>query len=77
WTALFSISILLFLFRNVYVPLFGKQRLKVATVSRESHDTKDHWETRAGTSYLLTSNFSLLGQWHSEFGCGSGLRWQF
>ncbi|MDA3878408.1 MAG: FAD-binding oxidoreductase, partial [Halothiobacillus sp.] len=39
WTALFSISILLFLFRNVYVPLFGKQRLKVATVSRESHDT--------------------------------------
>jgi len=34
-------------------------------------------EIRAGASYLLTRNFSLIGQWHSQFGWGGGLRWQF
>lgn len=45
--------------------------------SEAEYDTKEHWEIRAGTSYLLTRNFSLLGQWHSRFGWGGGLRWQF
>ncbi|MDA3797925.1 MAG: ferredoxin reductase family protein [Kiritimatiellae bacterium] len=39
WIALFTIGILIFLFRNVYVPLFGRQRVQVSSVSRESHDT--------------------------------------
>jgi len=41
------------------------------------YDTKEHWEIRAGASYLLTKHFSLIGQWHSQFGWGGGLRWQF
>lgn len=39
--------------------------------------TEEKWETRAESSYLLSKHFSLVGQWHSEFGWGGGLRWQF
>lgn len=39
WIALFTVAALLFLFRNVYVPFFGRQRLRVTSVNRESHDT--------------------------------------
>ena len=45
--------------------------------SEAEYDTKDHWEIRASTSYLLTKHFSLIGQWHSQFGWGGGLRWLF
>jgi len=41
------------------------------------YDTQEHWETRAGTSYLLTKHVALIGQWHSEFRWGGGLRLQF
>ena len=50
---------------------------RLAVFSEAEYDTKEHWEIRAGTSYLLTRNFSLIGQWHSRFGWGGGLRWQF
>lgn len=50
---------------------------RLAVSYEAEYDTKAHWESRAGTSYLLTRNLSLLGQWHSRFGWGGGLRWQF
>jgi FtsP/CotA-like multicopper oxidase with cupredoxin domain len=50
---------------------------RLAVFSEAEYDTKDRWEIRAGTSYLLTKHFSLIGQWHSQFGWGGGLRWQF
>ncbi len=50
---------------------------RLAVFSEAEYDTREHWEIRAGTSYLLTKHFSLIGQWHSQFGWGGGLRWQF
>ena len=41
------------------------------------YDTKEKWSTQAGASHLLTKHPSLLGQWHSDFGWGGGLRWEF
>lgn len=39
WVALFAAATVLFLFRNVYVPLLGRTNYRVAAVNRESHDT--------------------------------------
>ena len=50
---------------------------RLAVSYETEYDTKEHWETRAGASCLLTKNVSLLGQWHSRFGWGGGLRWRF
>lgn len=50
---------------------------RLAIFSEAEYDTKEEWEFRAGTSYQLTKHFALIGQWHSEFGWGGGLRWQF
>jgi len=50
---------------------------RLALYSEADYDTKDRWEIRAGTSFILTSHISLIGQWHSTFGWGGGLRWQF
>ncbi|MFO7686455.1 MAG: hypothetical protein R6V60_10185, partial [Desulfobacterales bacterium] len=50
---------------------------RLAVFSEAEYDTKEHWEIRAGTSYMMTKHFSLIGQWHSRFGWGGGLRWQF
>ena len=50
---------------------------RLAVFSEAEYDTQDHWEVGAGTSYLLTKNLSLIGQWHSQFGWGGGLRWRF
>jgi hypothetical protein len=50
---------------------------RLTVFSEAEYDTKEHWEIRAGTSYTMTKHFSLIGQWHSRFGWGGGLRWQF
>ncbi len=50
---------------------------RLALFSEAEYDTKDHWETRAGASYQIKKHLSVVGQWHSEFGWGGGLRWQF
>ncbi len=50
---------------------------RLAVSYEAEYDTKAHWETRADINYLLTRNLSLLGQWHSQFGWGGGLGWQF
>ncbi|MBC7962624.1 MAG: multicopper oxidase domain-containing protein [Steroidobacteraceae bacterium] len=50
---------------------------RLAVFSEAEYDTREKWEIRAGASYLLTKQISLLGLWHSTFGWGGGLRWQF
>lgn len=50
---------------------------RIAIFPEAEYDTGEEWEVRVGTSYMLTKNFSLLGQWHSRFGWGGGLRWLF
>lgn len=50
---------------------------RIALSYEAEYDTKEHWETRANASYILSKHVSLLGQWHSEFGWGGGLRWEF
>jgi len=50
---------------------------RLSVYSEAEYDRREHWEIRAGTSYLLNKNFSLIGQWHSEFGWGGGLRVRF
>ena len=50
---------------------------RLAVFSEAEYDTKEHLDIRAGTSYMLTKHFSLIGQWHSDFGWGGGLRWRF
>lgn len=50
---------------------------RITIFTEAEYDTGEEWEVRAGTSYMMTKNFSLLGQWHSRFGWGGGLRWLF
>jgi hypothetical protein len=47
---------------------------RLALTGEVQYDTHDLWEGKAGLSYILTKNLSLLGQWHSEYGWGGGLR---
>jgi hypothetical protein len=41
------------------------------------YDTHDYWEERVHLEYILNKNVSLLGQWHSDYGWGIGLRARF
>lgn len=41
------------------------------------YDTHTRWEGKAGLSYRISKNYSLVGQWHSEVGVGAGLQIQF
>lgn len=38
------------------------------------YDSHDLWEGKAGLSYIVSKNVSLLVQWDSDFGWGGGLR---
>jgi len=40
-------------------------------------DTASRWENRAGLSYIISRDTSLIGQWHSEFGWGAGVEVRF
>jgi hypothetical protein len=40
-------------------------------------DTGSDWESSAGLEYILGKRFSLIGQWHSDFGWGAGLSFRF
>jgi hypothetical protein len=41
------------------------------------YDTHDRWEGVAGLSYTINKIFSLVGQWHSDYGFGGGLQIRF
>jgi FtsP/CotA-like multicopper oxidase with cupredoxin domain len=47
---------------------------RLGLIGEIRYDTHDLWEGKTGLSYTLTKNFSLLGQWHSEYGWGGGLQ---
>lgn len=50
---------------------------RLGIFSEAEYDTKERWEIRAGTSYMMAKHLSMIGQWHSRFGWGGGLRCQF
>ena len=41
------------------------------------YDTHERWEHRAGLAYTVHKSFSLVGQWHSDYGWGGGLQIRF
>jgi CopA family copper-resistance protein len=41
------------------------------------YDTHDYWEGRVHLDYMLGKHASIIGQWHSDYGWGAGLRVRF
>ena len=41
------------------------------------YDTHTQWEGKVGLSYLISKDFSIIGNWHSEYGFGAGLQIRF
>ena len=41
------------------------------------YDTHEQWEGKVSLSYLINKEFSILANWHSEFGIGAGLQLRF
>ncbi|MBD3379413.1 MAG: multicopper oxidase domain-containing protein [Candidatus Omnitrophica bacterium] len=44
---------------------------------KAEYDTGELWEGKAGLSYRINKRFSVLAQWHSEYGWGGGGRIEF
>lgn len=40
-------------------------------------DTHDYWEGIIGAYYVISDQFSLMAQWHSDYGWGGGFQIQF
>lgn len=46
---------------------------RLALIGEAEYDTHAaQWEGKAGLTYMLSKSFSLIGQWHSDFGWGAG-----
>ncbi len=41
------------------------------------YDTKSKWQSEVGLEYILDKRFSLIGQWHSDYGWGGGIGFRF
>jgi hypothetical protein len=50
---------------------------RLALYGHGEYDTHKQWEIHAGVTYLIGKNASLIGQWHSDYGWGGGLRIRF
>jgi hypothetical protein len=50
---------------------------RIALFGEVQYDTHDNWEGKAGLSYTVYKDLSLVGQWHSDFGFGAGLQFRF
>ena len=50
---------------------------RLAVFGGAEYDTLTRWEGVAGLEYVLGKRFSLIGQWHSEYGPGGGLSFRF
>ncbi len=50
---------------------------RLALFGEVEYDTHDEWEEVAGLSYTINKIFSLVGQWHSDYGFGGGLQIRF
>jgi hypothetical protein len=56
---------------------FFKLTPRLALFGEVEYDTHDKWEGVAGLSYAINKTFSLIGQWHSDYGFGGGLQIRF
>ncbi len=50
-------------------------RLKV--FAETQYDTHSNWEWSTGATYMLNKQFSLITQYHSDYGLGGGLQFRF
>ncbi|MDA8239295.1 MAG: multicopper oxidase domain-containing protein [Nitrospiraceae bacterium] len=50
---------------------------RLSLYGEAEYDTHEKWENRAGLSYTIAKNVSVVGQWHSDFGWGGGVRLRF
>jgi CopA family copper-resistance protein len=50
---------------------------RLALYGEAEYDTHDQWEGIVGFSYTVNKRFSLIGQWHSDFGFGGGVQIRF
>ena len=50
---------------------------RLAAFGGAEYDTRTEWQTLAGAEYTLNKQFSLITQWHSEFGFGAGVNIRF
>jgi len=50
---------------------------RLALLGEAQYDTHDKWEGSAGLSYMINKCFSLVGQWHSDYGFGGGVQLRF
>ena len=41
------------------------------------YDTKSEWQSEVSAEYILDKRFSLIGQWHSDYGWGAGFGFRF
>jgi len=72
---------------TVWVDTDGGARVKLAKTiplaprldlgGEVRYDTHDYWENRVHLDYSLSKNAAIIGQWHSEYGWGAGLRIRF
>lgn len=50
---------------------------RLSLFGEAQYDTHDIWEGLAGLSYMVHKYFSIVGQWHSDYGFGGGLQIRF
>jgi FtsP/CotA-like multicopper oxidase with cupredoxin domain len=50
---------------------------RLTLLGEAEYDTHDKWEGSVILSYMVHQYFSILGQWHSEYGFGGGLQIRF
>jgi CopA family copper-resistance protein len=50
---------------------------RLALFGEAQYDTHDKWEGGVSLSYMVHQYFSLVGQWHSDYGFGGGLQIRF
>jgi CopA family copper-resistance protein len=50
---------------------------RLGVFAEVEYDTGSDWEWALGADYILTKQFSLIGQYHSEYGLGGGISFRF
>ncbi|MBE2285110.1 MAG: multicopper oxidase domain-containing protein [Prosthecobacter sp.] len=50
---------------------------RLALGGEVEYDTHDRWEGRVNLAYTLSRSTSVIGQWHSDYGWGVGIRVRF
>jgi len=47
---------------------------RLSTFGELQYDTESKWEWKAGGAIMINKWLSLVGQYHSEFGGGGGIK---